>query len=102
MLVSAVASRKYVRWCFTSVTDADDLAQQFEGVVVSGPRARGFGSDYVPASVPSVMFLLYGCAHWSWGGCSDARTCDFMEFYLLLGMVVGLILGIATIVFATR
>jgi hypothetical protein len=31
-----VASRKYVRWCFTSVTDADDLAQQFDGVVVGG------------------------------------------------------------------
>ena len=79
----------------------DALAQQF--VVVSGSLdPRIWVRLDVPASVPSVMFLLYGCAHWSWGGCSDARTCDFMEFYLLLGMVVGLILGIATIVFATR
>jgi hypothetical protein len=30
-----------------------------------------------------------------------ARTCDFMDFYLLLGMVVGLVFGIVTIVFVS-
>ena len=28
--------QEYVRWCFASVIDADDFAQQFGGLIVSG------------------------------------------------------------------
>jgi hypothetical protein len=32
--------QEYVRWCFASVINADDFAQQFGGAVIEKARAR--------------------------------------------------------------
>jgi hypothetical protein len=36
--------QEYVRWCFASVIDADDFAQQFGGERVTGERTGNVGA----------------------------------------------------------